>query len=76
MKMNQNEIDKLLDDMITEEAKKIDAVFAQRLKEINQQMAALLLSMGKMVLFLWLISTNTTASKRNGADDRRIKQSI
>ncbi|AWI35729.1 phage minor head protein [Bacillus safensis] len=39
--MNQNEIDKLLDDMIAEDAKKIDAVFAQRLKEINQQIAAL-----------------------------------
>ncbi len=39
--MNQNDIDKYLDDMITEEAKKIDVVFAQRLKEINQQIAAL-----------------------------------
>lgn len=45
--MNQNEIDKLLDDMITEDAKKIDAVFAQRLKEINQQMAALFAKYGK-----------------------------
>ncbi|MCY8247492.1 phage head morphogenesis protein [Bacillus inaquosorum] len=39
--MNQNDIDKYLDDMITEDAKKIDVVFAQRLKEINQQIAAL-----------------------------------
>ncbi|WP_340639554.1 phage minor head protein [Bacillus atrophaeus] len=39
--MNQNEIDKYLDDMITDDSKKIDVVFAQRLKEINQQIAAL-----------------------------------
>lgn len=39
--MNQNDIDKYLDDMITEDAKKIDVVFAQRLREINQQIAAL-----------------------------------
>lgn len=45
--MNQNEIDKLLDDMITEDAKKIDVVFAKRLKEINQQMAVLFAKYGK-----------------------------
>ncbi|MED4820493.1 phage minor head protein [Bacillus atrophaeus] len=39
--MNQNDIDKYLDDMITDDCKKIDVVFAQRLKEINQQIAAL-----------------------------------
>lgn len=39
--MNQNDIDKYLDDMITEDAKKIDVVFAERLKEINQQIALL-----------------------------------
>ncbi|WP_445429272.1 phage minor head protein [Bacillus atrophaeus] len=39
--MNQNEIDKYLDDMIADDCKKIDVVFAQRLKEINQQIAAL-----------------------------------
>lgn len=41
MKMNQNDIDKYLDDMIADDCKKIDVVFAQRLKEINQQIAAL-----------------------------------
>lgn len=37
--MNQNDIDKYLDDMITEDAQKIDVVFASRLKEINAQIA-------------------------------------
>ncbi len=41
MKMNQNDIDKYLDDMITEDAQKIDVVFASRLKEINAQIARL-----------------------------------
>ncbi|MGN7221130.1 phage head morphogenesis protein, partial [Bacillus velezensis] len=39
--MNQNDIDKYLDDMITEDAQKIDVVFASRLKEINAQIARL-----------------------------------